>query len=171
MIIKLVGMVIVLASSTLIGFSLAECMASRERELGNISDVLDMMLGQLDYTHTAIRDIFFAVCPLAKGDTRELVEKICSRLEKGETPASAWCSGLETMGRSLSLRMEDVQALCGGAYLLEAYGLEEQKRNLCALKTRTEALLSEASESKRKNSRIVKLLGIYGGILLCIIVF
>ena len=71
----------------------------------------------------------------------------------------------------MSLKPGDTQILEKSGYLLEAYGLEEQKTNLGALRQRVDSLASDAEEYKKKNSKIAKMLGIYGGLLLCIIVF
>lgn len=171
MIIKLFGMAIIMISSVLMGFSFAECMASRERELCNLADAIDLMIGELGYTHLAIKDIFFKISPMVRGETAELFGSICSAIERGESIAYAWTNSLDTKAQAMSLKGEDVSVLKKSSYLLEAYELEEQKNNLMSLKSRVESLASDASESKRKNSRIVKMLGIYGGILLCIIVF
>ena len=58
MIIKLLGMMVILFSSVAMGFRMADNMASRESELRNLSDAVTLMLGELDYTHLSIKDIF-----------------------------------------------------------------------------------------------------------------
>ena len=171
MIIKLFGMAVILFSSVAIGFRTADTMESRESELRNLSDALTLMLGELEYTHLSIKDIFVKVMPLVKGEADELFRNICGELEKGESASKAWADSVVTCSPLLPFKTSDCEVLEKSGYLLEAYGLEEQKTNLNALKHRVDLLASDAEDFKKKNSRIARLLGIYGGLLLCIIVF
>ena len=171
MIIKLFGMIIILFSSAAIGFRTAETMALREYELGNLADALTLMLGELDYTHLSIKDIFFKVLPLVKGEADAFFGSICTELEKGESASEAWTNSVVSCQEFMPFKTSDFQMLEKSGYLLEAYGLEEQKTNLNALRQRVDSLVCDAREFKKKNSRIARMLGIYGGLLLCIIVF
>ena len=171
MIIKLFGMIIIMFSSVALGFRMSDAMVQREYELKNLSDALTMMLGELGYTHSCIKDIFFKVNSLVKGETRELFDCICTKLERGESASIAWSTSVGENIDLMSLKPADCNQLQNYGYLLEAYGLDEQKTNLEALKMRVDSLAVDAEQFKKKNSRIVRMLGIYGGILLCIIVF
>ena len=171
MIIKLLGMMVILFSSVAMGFRMADNMASRESELRNLSDAVTLMLGELDYTHLSIKDIFVKVMPFVKGEVDELFRNICTELEKGESASCAWADAVVKSAQFLPFKASDCAILEKSGYLLEAYGLEEQKTNLNALKQRVDSLVCDAEEFKKKNSRIARMLGIYGGLLLCIIVF
>ena len=171
MIIKIVGMVIILTSSALLGFGFAECMSSRARELMNIADALEIMISELSYGHFAISDIFFKVKSFVKGEASLMFEEICKNLERGDNASCAWSKAIDVHAKEMSLKIEDANAIKNSAYLLEAMELDEQKKFLLLLKERIMSLADEAAASGQKNSKIVKMLGIYGGILLCIIVF
>ncbi len=171
MIIKAIGMITIVLSSALLGFGFAECMASRERELENLASAVDRMIGELSYTHLAMKEIIFRVCPSVTGEAREMFENMCTSIQKGESVTFSWCNALDEKAQLMSLKKEDAEALKKCAYLLEAYELEEQKSCLEALKDKLKSLSQDAAKVKNKNSRIVKMLGIYGGVLICIIVF
>ncbi len=171
MIIKLAGMITVLLSSALTGFYFADSMAQRERELCNLSDAISLMIGEVGYSHLCIKDIFFKVSSLVKGEASELFKLICTSLERGETAEDAWKSAVESASGIMALKNFDCEILTKSGYLFDAYSLDEQIANLEELKRRIENLACDALQYKKKNSRIVKMLGIYGGILLCIIVF
>ena len=171
MIIKLLGMAVIMFSSVAIGFRTADTMASREAELRNLSDIITLMLGELDYMHLSIKDIFAKVTPFAKGEVDELFRNICTELERGLSASGAWTNAVAESAHFLPFKASDCEILEKSGYLLEAYGLQEQKTNLNALKQRVDLLACNAEEFKKKNSRIARMLGIYGGLLLCIIVF
>ena len=168
---KLIGMLMVFVSSSLIGFGFAECMASRERELANLEDAMEMMLSELGYTAMPVRDIIESVTPWVNGMAGEMLDYMCSLMDKGETVSSAWTSALLCKAPGMSLKKSDAEIITKSAYLLEGYELEEQKLSIVRMRDRLSQLSREAGEVKRKNGRIVKMLGIYGGMLLCIMIF
>lgn len=171
MIIKLIGMAMVFVSSSLIGFGFAECMASRERELANLEDAMEMMLSELGYSAMPIRDIIAVITPRVNGMAGDMLDYMCNLMDRGETVSSAWEGALERKAAGMSLKKSDAEIITKSAYLLEGYELEEQKLSIVRMRDRLSELCKEAGEVKRKNSRIVKMLGIYGGMLLCIMIF
>ncbi len=171
MILKLIGMAMVFVSSSLIGFGFAECMASRERELANLEDAMEMMLSEISYSAMPVRDIIATVTPRVNGMAGEMLDYMCSLMDKGESVSSAWEAALESKAAGMSLKKSDADIITKSAYLLEGYELEEQKLSIVRMRDRLSELSREAGEEKKKNGRIVKMLGIYGGMLLCIMIF
>lgn len=171
MIIKMVGMGIVMLSSTLIGLSFAECMASRERELLNLADAVELIINELSYTMAPIRDIVLSITPRVRGLAKEMFELMCKRINAGDTAGEAWIYALAGRATAMSFKKEDADCLGLCSSLLDAYEIDEQKTRLTTLKGKLISLADEAAESKKKNSRVVRMLGVYGGVLLCVIIF
>lgn len=171
MIIKLIGMAMVVISSSLIGFGFAECMASRERELKNLGDAVDLMLGELGYTAMPVKDLICLCAPRVSGLAGEMFDYMHTLINEGESASEAWVNALKNKAPSMSFKKEDADVLINSSYLLEAYELGEQKRSFVQLKSRIVSLATGASELRQKNSKIAKMLGIYGGVLLCVIIF
>ena len=71
----------------------------------------------------------------------------------------------------MSLKKSDSDYLtsCSDAFL--AYDAGRQKLQLDALSDKICALAREAGEDKKKNCRLVRMLGVYGGVLICAILF
>jgi len=171
MIIKLIGMAMVVVSSTLIGFGFAECMASRERELSNLADAVDLMLGELSYTAMPVINLVQQAAPRVNGFAGEMFDNMCKLINDGESAQEAWVSAINSKASQMSLKKEDADMLINSSYLFEAYEIDEQKKCFTQLKERLTSLASDASEYKKKNSKIARMLGLYGGILLCVIIF
>ena len=171
MIIKVIGMVIVLASSGLIGFSFAECMASRERELVNLSHMIDNIINELEFTMAPIGEIIKTIACRNHGKANTFMQIMCQELERGHGVADAWKCALEKSGPSMSFKQSDCKYLSSSGFLLESYEIEEQLERLRTLKTRILSLAEEAKKEKDKNSRTVRMMGIYAGLLLCVIIF
>ncbi len=171
MIIKIFGMIIIMFSSVMLGRGVSECMAARERELSNLGDAISFMSGELGYTHLCMREIIFRVTPYVNGVCGEFFQCICDSMQKGESASFAWSNAILVKGQLMSLKKEDIDYIQKTSHFLEAYELEEQIKCLDAMGKHIRELASRAGDVKRKNSRIVNMLGVYGGMLLCILVF
>ena len=171
MIIKFFGMAIVLVSSSLIGFSYAERMASRERSLATLADAAGLMHSELLYSRLAIGDIIFCVTPRLDGAVREFFDTMRHFMQRGESASEAWINSIEQNAGLMQIKYEDAELIKNSAHLLEVYDFDEQERALTSLGERLSLASQKAALSAGKNSRIVKMLGVYCGILACIIIF
>ena len=171
MIIKILGMSIVFLSSCAIGFSFGECFVSREKELRNIYEVIELMEGELGYTMLSVKELFIKIAPRAKGASKNMFELLVHKLEEGMTPSEAWKFSLEKKAPSMSLKKSDCDILLSLSHLFEAYEYHEQQSYFSRLKAELSTLISIAGESCKKNLKLVRMLGVYGGALICIIMF
>lgn len=171
MIIKIAGMCVIMISSVMLGFGFAECMAARERELSNFADAVSFMIGELGYSHLCMKDVIERVTPYVKGVTADFFRCVCENIQKGETASFAWSNAIAAKGSAMSLKKEDVDYVEKTSHFLEAYELDEQINCLKAIESHLRELSKLAGDIKRKNSRTVRMLGVYGGMLFCILVF
>ena len=171
MIIKLVGMATVFLSSSALGFCLGECLCARERELGNLADAVEMMSGEVTYTALPLRDVVLAVTPRLKGACSEMFSYISEELKEDVPLSTAWENAIEKAAPSMYFKKTDALFLTKNSYLLTAYELEEQKNRLLELKEKILFLKEDALRVKNKNTGLFRMLGVYGGALLCVIIF
>lgn len=171
MIIKLLGMGIIMLSSSLMGICFAECMASREKELINLLDAAEMISNELSYSMSPIKDIVCSIAPMVKGVCAEMFGVFKEQIEKGKTASEAWSYALDKKAAAMSLKKEDASYLKMLSTMFDAYEIDEQKRRINELKLRLSSLADNAQKAKNKNSKIAKMLGVYGGVLLCVIIF
>ena len=171
MIIKLVGMATILVSSSLIGFGCAERMSARERELSLLNDAIVLVRDELIYSHLAVRELVFRVAPRLAGCARDIFDTMCEYIRKGAGVPQSWENALEENSSSCALGKNDVEILKNSSFLFESYDFDEQEKALAQLADRIERCRNKAMVFKEKNSKIVKMLGVYCGILLCIIIF
>ncbi len=171
MIIKALGMCLVFLSCCAIGFCLGECYVSRVKELKNLYGFFELMEGELQYSVLSVKELFLSVSPRVQGVTGEMLSLLCRKLEQDYTVPDAWKYALEKKAPSMSLKKTDCDTLKSLSHLFVSYSLEEQQEHFSRLKREVEVLIKEAEESRHKNLRLVRMLGVYGGALLCIIMF
>lgn len=171
MIIKIIGIVLVMISASLIGCTFAECMASRERELLNLADAAELLIDELGYSMEPVKTLFVRVTPYVKGTAGDMFEQLSQHINDGMSAKDAWCKSLDEMSAIMSLKKSDCTFLKGCAEAFYAHEAEQQKAQLEALRDKIKRLASEAGDIKRKNSRLARMLGVYGGVLICAVLF
>lgn len=171
MIIKLTGIVLIMISTSLLGFCFSECMSSRERELRNLADAVGLMINELDYTLEPVKFLFKKTLPFAKGGAYDVFEKISEYTENGKNACEAWNTAIEKNAMTMCLTKNDCEILVNCSDAFSAHELQQQKSQLKGLQSRILVLADNASEVKRKNGRLVQLLGVYGGIFICAVLF
>ena len=171
MIIKLGGILLVMISTTLLGFGFAECMSSRERELKNLADAIGCMINELEYSLEPVKILFKKVMLNAKGFSYELFEEIEKYINDGKTVSEAWEFAIRKKATVMCLNKNDCETLVNCSDAFCAYELEQQKALLKGLQSRIFVLADDAGEFKRKNAKLVKMLGVYGGVFICAVLF
>ena len=171
MIFKLLGITLIMVSSSLIGFGFFECMSSRERELRNLSDAVSSMINELDYSLDAVKFLFQKALPTVKGDVFELFEKITEYIAEGKSANEAWSISVREKAAVMCLTKSDCNFLVNCADAFSAHEVQQQKSQLKGLQSRILVLADAAAEAKRKNGKLVQILGVYGGVFLCAVLF
>jgi len=170
-IIKFLGMGIIMLSSTLMGICFSQRLASRERELNNLYNSLQMLFNELSFSMAPIKDIMCTLSYVAQGECKEMLELLKHHIESGKSAPESWVYSIEKCAHKMSLTKEDMQYLVMMSPAFDAYEIDEQKMRLKEIMQRILLLAENAKNVKTKNSKLVKMLGVYGGVLLCIIIF
>ena len=171
MIIKVIGIVLVFLSSSAIGFCIGESYCARQRELLNMADAVEMMSAEVMYTSESLGHVIESITPNVRGVCRELFDCIIEQTRLDIPLKTAWETAIELTAPAMSLKKSDEAYLVNSSHLLTAYELEDQRKHLSELKEKIGFLADEALSEKNKNARLVKMLGVYGGALLCVIIF
>ena len=171
MIIKLIGIATVFISSSAMGFAFGERFAAREKELRNLADGVELMLGELTYTLLPVAEIIGRVCPNVKGVCAEMFTAMTHHINNNLSPPEAWKKALLQNASAMCLTDADKNMLLSGAFLLSAYEVTEQQNHFAELKSRINRLVLQAEQSKTKNTGVVRMLGVYGGALACVLMF
>ena len=171
MIIKLGGIVLIMISTTLLGFGFAECMSCREKELRNLADAINCMINELEYSIEPVKLLFKKTLLSVKGISYEVFEDITEYIDNGKTVAQAWESAIRKKAHLMCLNKNDCDILVNCSDAFCAYELEQQKALLKGLQSRIIVLADNALEFKRKNTKLVQMLGVYGGVFICAILF
>ncbi|MEW6725313.1 MAG: stage III sporulation protein SpoIIIAB [Bacillota bacterium] len=171
MTIKLVGAIIVVGASSILGFALAAPFAQRPRVLRALQAGLERLETEIDY---GLVPLPAALRRSARGlafPASRLLETAADELETGDglTAGEAWTRSLEHWDRESSWNAEDREILGEIGGWLGSSDRENQKRHLRHVLDRLKYQEALARDEQSRGERLFKYLGVLGGLALAII--
>ena len=165
---KWIGAMLIVASCTACGFSIAAGKRKEEQLLLHLLRILQFMETELQYRLTPLPEL----CHMASGITRgalknvfmHLNQELCRR--KLPDAGSCMAAAVEKNGE-LPARIRSILSQLG--YSLGCYGLEGQLEGIQTVRRRTEESLQHIRRNRDERLRSYQTLGICAGAALAII--
>ncbi len=172
MLFKIIGSIILICSTSLIGFSLAADCSKRPRILREIQALLQMLENEISYLSNLLIDAFRRIVENSKVDAAILFKAAADYLvASGVTADEAWEKAVEVNYSRLSLNKEDKAILISFGRMLGNSDLDGQLNNIKLMSSQLKLQEAKAEEMKRKNERIYRSLGVLSGLAITIILF
>ena len=168
---RIVGAVIVIGASTIAGIYYGNLETYRMRDLLEFKKALSILRSQIEYARTPLPEAMQAI----SARVRESMGKIfgmCAELlvyERNEKVAHIWEASVEQHKDALFLTQEDVEQLKGFGAQLGNLDSEAQIMNISMLIDYIDGRVAHLNESRDKNRKLYRSLGILGGALIVII--
>lgn len=173
MILKMVGCVFVLLSSTFIGFSASGKCSRRPVQLRELQSALQMLENEISFMSNILADAFMMLSRRTGMETG-IFFKTAAELMMGNDGINA-CDSWETSIRKniskTALNFDDELVLNSFGKMLGSSDLEGQINNIRHTIAQLKLLESDAEEMKKKNAKMYRVLGTMGGLAVIIILF
>lgn len=168
---KIAGILMILISTTAIGFRASECMGIRLGELSLLRKMMILFRGEVMYHMASVSEAMKSVSEKIEPPFSKLLYETAEELERkdGRTFSDVW-----------SLKVKDLKKTCLSAKDTERlrkfgedFGYMQKEMQLSAFDLYIEELeqsIREVDKKKDDNSRLYKSLGIMGGILIVIVI-
>jgi len=168
--IKIFGCIIVFAACALIGYFLASSKYERVKEIRSFIQALNMLETEIRFALCTLPEAFIKISLLVDEKTGEIFKLASENMEKIKTNASsAWKSALEEKGTSFSLNSEDFLILKSLGDSLGNSDVENQVKSIRLVVERLKNQEHKAEEERYKNGKLLKSMGVLGGLTLVII--
>lgn len=172
MLFKIIGSVILIGSTSLIGFSLAADCSKRPRILREIQALLQMLENEISYLSNLLSDAFRRIVENSRVDAAVLFKAAADHLEASRVTADeAWEKAVEDNFSKLSLNKEDKAILISFGRMLGNSDLDGQLNNIKLMSSQLKLQEAKAEEMKKKNERMFRSLGVLSGLAITIILF
>ncbi|MCX7885196.1 MAG: stage III sporulation protein SpoIIIAB [Caloramator sp.] len=168
---KILGSIIVVASTSIIGLLYAMTFTERVRQIVDMQYALNMLESEVVFKATPIAEAFYNVS-LNCSDTIKKFFIYMSNLIKDKKVQSileAYDSALNEFKSDFYFEKDEIEVIRAFMQALGSGDLEAQKKNFNITVEKLKMFEKSAQESKRKNERLYKYLGVCCGIMIVII--
>lgn len=172
MVIKVIGSVLLVCATSLIGFSLAADCSRRPRILREFQALMQMFENEISYLSNLLADAFIRIYKTSNTEAAVLFKDAAVNLEvSGTTADSAWEKAVEENYLKLALNKEDRSILLNFGKMLGKSDLEGQINNIKLISSQLKLQELKAEEMKAKNEKMYRSLGVLSGLAIVIILF
>jgi len=171
MIFKWMGCVAIVSATTALGFGKSREIKRRSEELETFINAASLLCNELRFTRTTLGKAFEKLATHTCGEIKRFFDTVSVYVDDpdGITVAKAWERALEEHKSGLALNREDMKTLQEFGMVLGSGDVEGQISGISSLQERLAIHLADAEEKRDKNQRLFTSLGIYTGLLICIL--
>lgn len=171
MLLKIIGSLIVLISSSLLGFSHAKTYAKRPIELKVLQTLLQIFENEISFLSNVLEDAFMKVSRCSDSKVAAFFEGAAKNLNEGFCASEAWEMAVRDNIKNTSLNSEDEGIIISFGKILGSSDLEGQIKNIHLTLNLLKIQEQKAEELKAKNESMYKNLGVLGGLAIIILLF
>ncbi len=168
--IKIIGCMILVISSTLIGHIKASSYKQRTIELEYIIEMIKLMEMQMTYKKDTLAKVLHGVSETKACWTSKAFEKCSSNLDGRISLKDAWMEALLEEEDSCPLEKHDVDILNDLTEALGKSDTDGQKKIIESAMIRFQAALKDSRDAEHRMGRMYKALGTAAGIVAVIMV-
>lgn len=171
MLLKLIGSLMVICASSLIGCALAKDLKARKQELRQLQGQICMLENEIRYMSNPLADAFEKIAESNSGKTAAIFQKAAEIMknEAGASASDAWKRAVEACISHTSLNKEDEKIIKSFANMLGGSDTEGQLKNIRNFIGMLERQQKNADERCSSTAPVYRKLGVLFGITIVIL--
>jgi stage III sporulation protein AB len=171
MLLKIIGSIMIILSSSFIGYVLSRDCSRRPREIRELQGLLQMLENEISYLSSYISDAFERICKASTADVTIFFKDTASSLRKDDSlnASEAWERAVTRNIKRTSLSKEDEGILISFGKMLGNSDIEGQIKNIGLALSQLKNQEQKAEEARAKSEKMFKSLGILGGLAVVVI--
>ena len=167
---KLIGALLIIFSSSSIGFLMAHRIALRPRQLQQLKTALEMLKTEIDYGMTPLPEAFAKLDQNLQPPVADLFALAKENIESGIVAQQAWQKAVEEKKSEMAVVEEDHNLILEIAYNLGKSSSADQIRHLELAQKKIDNLYQQAIKEKEQKVKLWRYLGVLLGLLVVIII-
>lgn len=168
---KIIGSLIVIGATTVMGFYFADTYVQRVKQLRAIQYALAALESEIVYTATPLIEAFHNVSEKCEEPLKKLFLNLSNilREKKINSISTAFNEAIELVKNEIHLGKEEMDVINSFIYSLGDTDIEGQKKNFNITIKKLESLEIKAEENRKKNEKLFRYLGVCTGMLIVIV--
>lgn len=168
---KILGSILIIISSTYLGFYYGNKLIKRINELTELERLGTLLENEIVYSHTPIPQAIYSISYRKDNIIENLFYEIYKKLKGGaDSIYQAFEDGLNENKRQLNIEEEDMSLLLSFAKSLGDYDIEGYRKVFALYKMGIKSKISEAENKKSKNLKMYRYLGFSLGAMVVIMI-
>lgn len=170
---KMLGSLLILGSTTYVGWQVALGYARRPRQLRDLQTALAILQTEIEYGATPLPQALGAAARAADGMVGRIFSQTAQRLSEGRglTPGDALRRSLAETAEETALQREDLEVLLALAPVLGGSGRSDQIRHLTLARERLSREEIRSREERDRYERVARSVGVLAGAALVLILW
>lgn len=168
---KSVGAIMVILSSTAIGFYFSSLLKTRIQELSDLRKTLFILRGDIQYGNTPLPEALQSIARRDKSDLQPFYMQVSTKLSRleGESFQEIWSSGVKQCLTETALSNEDKLELNRLGDNLGHLDREMQVRTIDLYLEILKREIDEATKTMKEKTKLYNTLGVLAGLFITIV--
>ncbi|QPC46833.1 stage III sporulation protein SpoIIIAB [Mangrovibacillus cuniculi] len=167
---KLVGAILILLSTTWAGFEFSRSLSERPRQLRWVKNALQTLEAEIMFGHTHLDVAAKRISTQVPKPIGWIFHCFSENLQSGDTTVKeAWKSGLDEAWKLTALKQREYEVLLQFGENLGKHDRYTQQNQIMLTLTHLEQEEEEARDQQQKYEKMVKSLGVLSGLLLVVL--
>ena len=167
--IRYIFLILILASSTSIGFLLSSRYLNRVKELKALSNFINIIQNKIKFTRKPLKEIFLDLSKLEDDTNIKSIFFSLSKKIDNKKLSDVWNDVIEEEKKNLSLKEEDISLLKTLGNTLGKSDVDGQMSGIDLFTELLKVQAQKAEKEKEKNAKMYKSLGAIIGLVIVIV--
>lgn len=169
--IRIIGIILVMTSSTLAGLYLANIETFRKKDLKEMKKALIILLSEIEYTLTPLPQAMDNISKRVEEPISNIFSEFCENLNKktGQGISEVWLEVLDKNKGNTYFENEDIEHLKSFGKTLGYLDTGFQINSISITIKYMEDKIEELNMTSLKNKKLYQSLGVLCGLLICIV--
>lgn len=167
--IKILGFLIIVASSAKIGYDLSEKYSNRTKELKAFVNVLERIRNEISFSNCVISDALIKACDVKSRAVNNMIKLVSETVrEKGITLHEAFNTYIK-MDNTSSLNSRDIEEISRFFLMVGSGDREDEIKNINNTIVNIKSNLQSALDDEKRYVKLFRTSGVLAGFLIAII--
>lgn len=169
--IKLLGAVLIVFTTTTFGFEIAKGYSNRTKNLRQFKFALQSLNAEIIYGHLPLSEVTKRIAKQIEDPLSKFFNEFSLRLQDESSSVSeTWRECLDLIRYDASLKSTEYEVLVQFGETLGRHDIVSQQKHIILAMNHLDKEEVEAKESQQKNERMVRSLGFLSGVLIVLII-
>jgi stage III sporulation protein AB len=168
--IKIVGAIIILASTSWGGLELSKILSERPKQLRSLKSALQSLEAEIMYGHTPLHEAARRLAEQLTDPLSTFFSNFATKLTTEETTVKeAWAASLHGVWKQTAMKQPELEIMKQFGETLGRHDRYSQQKQIMLTLTHLDREEAEARDIQLKYEKMVKSLGILSGLLIVIL--